>query len=41
MRYTKLNEVEVEKQTLLEENKRLAKVIQQLEIELATRLRQD
>lgn len=31
MRYTKLNEVEVEKQTIIEENKRQAKLIIQLQ----------
>jgi regulator of replication initiation timing len=41
LKYTKLNEVEVERQTIYEENKKLAKLVHQYENELTSRLRQD
>lgn len=41
VRYTKINELQTEKQTIYEENRRLAKLIQQLEGQLSSRVRQD
>lgn len=41
IRYTKINEIEVEKQTVFEENQRISRAIGQLQTELETRVRQD
>lgn len=41
IRYTKINEIEFEKQAVFEENQRISKVIGQLQTELETRVRQD